>query len=162
MSTEPEERCIRRCGGGYEFRVSYRVDHDPETVWAMLTEPEKLAPGHIDPWPGRRARVDFEDSGIAIDSRVDAAEPGRLLIYSWSAGDDPEHPVRREIVPDGTGARLTLSLRLPQDKDAARPAPAGTPTCRCCSRPSRGSPSAFPSITSSPYARTAALRSPAE
>ncbi|MCI3133837.1 SRPBCC domain-containing protein [Phenylobacterium aquaticum] len=56
-------------------------DHPAPVVWAALTEPAKfvdwLAPGEIELKTGGRARLNFVDSGIVIDSVVSAYEPGR-------------------------------------------------------------------------------------
>jgi len=124
MSSTPEEFHIEPGADGYEFRVAYHIDQPPETVWSMLTDADKLgewlAPGRVEPWPGGRARIDFQDSGIPIDSTVRAAEPHRLLEYSWNDGTGPERPVRGEIRPAGDGSRLTLTLRLPADEDIAK------------------------------------------
>lgn len=124
MASTPEELSIQHRERGCEFRVSYRIDRDPAALWAMLTEPDRLAewlaPGRVDPWPGGRARIDFQESGIPIDSVVCAAEPPYLLKYSWSAGDGAERPLRWEITPVGHGARLTLTVRLPDGEDAAK------------------------------------------
>lgn len=99
-------------------------DHPAPTVWAALTDPAKfvewLAPGEIDLRTGGRARLNFEDSGIVIDSLVTAYEPGRRLDYSWSGPNDPIRPVSWKVDPEGGGARLTLTLELPASDDVAR------------------------------------------
>ncbi len=124
MSSTPEEFHIERGADGYEFRVVYLVDQTPQTVWSMLTEADKLcewlAPGHVEAHTGGRACIDFQDSGIPIDSIVSVAEPPRLLAYSWGDANGPERPLRWEIDPVGDGARLALNLQLPADEDAAK------------------------------------------
>jgi uncharacterized protein YndB with AHSA1/START domain len=99
-------------------------DHPAPVVWAALTEPAKfvewLAPGEIELKTGGRARLNFVDSGIVIDSVVSAYEPGRVLEYSWSGPDEPLRPVTWRVEPQGAGSRLTLTLELPASEDVAR------------------------------------------
>ena len=98
--------------------------HPPAGVWRALTDsaelPRWLAPGHIEPWPGGAARLDFADSGTVIDSQVSAYEEGRLLEYSWSAPGEPLRPVRWRIEPHAGGTRLMLTLKAPASEDAGR------------------------------------------
>ena len=65
-------------------------------------------------------RIDFADSGTVIDSRVTAFEDGRLLAYSWSSGSEPERPMCWDLAPVDGGTRLTLTLRIPANEDAAK------------------------------------------
>ena len=93
-------------------------------MWTALTQPDRLvdwlAPGKLELRPGGAARLDFEDSGIVIDSQVSAIEPPRVLEYSWSGPDEPLRPLRWEVTPAPDGAVLTLTLRTPAGEDAAR------------------------------------------
>lgn len=124
--TDPNESLgtIRRVDGAFEARLERQLDHVPEAVWRMLTDPAELpkwlAPGEIELRPGGRAKLDFTDSGTVIDSRVAAVEPARRLEYSWSSPGEPERPVRWELEPDGTGTRLVLTLGVPESEDVAR------------------------------------------
>jgi uncharacterized protein YndB with AHSA1/START domain len=115
---------IRRLDGTYEARLERLIDHDQQTVWAMLTEPAELpkwlAPGEIELRVGGRAKLDFVDSGTVIDSTVTAVERPRLLEYSWSGPGEPARPVRWETVADGESTRLVLTLRIPEGEDVAR------------------------------------------
>lgn len=99
-------------------------DHGPSEVWSMLTDPEKLpdwlASGRIDPFVGGRAQLDFQDSGIRIDSRVSAYQPMQVLEYSWSSGDEPLRPVRWSLRPQYEGTALTLELTTPASEDMGR------------------------------------------
>jgi len=109
---------------GYRARLERELKHDPATVWAMLTEPARfvdwLAPGEIELKAGGRAKLNFVDSGIVIDSTVSECESERVLEYSWSGPGEPLRPVRWELSPMGEGTRLTLILGLPGDEDVAR------------------------------------------
>lgn len=99
-------------------------DHSVETVWAAMTAPDKLplwlAPGEIELRKGGAARLDFVDSGIVINSTVSACEPPRLLEFSWSSPGEPLRPVRLALEPEGAGARLSLTLGIPDGEDVAR------------------------------------------
>ncbi len=115
---------IEKSGGYYEARLTRVLDHKPEDVWAMLTEPARfvdwLAPGEIELNKGGAAKLNFTDSGIVIDSTVTECEIGSLLQYSWSSGDEPERPVRWEISATDNGTELTLVLGVPEEEDVAR------------------------------------------
>lgn len=95
-------------------------------VWSFLTQsdrlPQWLAPGRIELEPGGAARLDFQDSGIVIDSRVTRCQAPRALAYSWSSPGEPDRPVRWTLEPDGAATRLALELDLPAQEDAARSA----------------------------------------
>jgi uncharacterized protein YndB with AHSA1/START domain len=107
-----------------EIRLTF--DNHLEEVWAALTEPawlaRWLAPGEIELRLGGVVRLDFADSGGAIDSRVSAIEPMRLLEYSWSTPGEPLRPLRWELEPIGPTTRLALRLTVPANEDAGRAA----------------------------------------
>lgn len=105
-------------------RLTRVLDDTLDRVWASLTEPQELvrwlAPGEIELRLGGAAKLNFDDSGIVIDSLVTAIEPLRLLEYSWSGPGESLRPLRWEIEPAGDGVRLNLTLRLPANEDAGR------------------------------------------
>ncbi|MEJ2133052.1 MAG: SRPBCC domain-containing protein, partial [Gammaproteobacteria bacterium] len=115
---------ITRVEGGFEARLERLLEHDQERVWAMLTDPscfvDWLAPGELELKEGGAAKLNFTDSGTVIDSSVSACDPPRLIEYSWSGPGEPDRPVRWETRPDGSGTRLTLTLRIPEGEDVAR------------------------------------------
>lgn len=115
---------LSRRSGAVEARMTRRFDHAPDEVWRFLTEPallaQWLAPGKIGLEIGGEAALDFQDSGIVIRSKVTAFVPGRVLEYSWSSPGEPLRPLRWDVEPDGDGARLSLSLSIPEGEDAAR------------------------------------------
>lgn len=120
---EEPGRIVRR--DGQVRAVLTRVfDHPGDAVWAALTEPERLAQwlaaGRIELREGGSAKLDFADSGIVIDSRVSAFDPGRLIEYAWSGPGEPLRPLRWELAPAGDACRLTLSVAVPEGEDAAR------------------------------------------
>ena len=108
----------------YEARLERMLDHDQQSVWAMLTDPTRmidwLAPGEIELRKGGRAKLNFVDSGIVIDSTVSEFEEPRLLEYSWSSPGEPLRPVRWELEAAAEGTRLILKLQTPDDEDIAR------------------------------------------
>lgn len=125
MATENDQLGkIARENGCYKARLERTLAHDQSLVWAMLTEPDRmvewLAPGEIELRKGGRAKLDFTDSGIVIDSTLSEFDPPSLLEYSWSSPGELTRPVRWETVPDSGGTRLTLTLQLPEDEDVAR------------------------------------------
>ena len=115
---------VTRANSEYAIRLERLLDHEPQAVWAMLTEPSRivdwLAPGEIEQRKGGTARLNFTDSGIIIDSAVTEFEELRLLEYSWSSPGEPLRPVRWELESNAEGTRLILSLRIPDDEDIAR------------------------------------------
>lgn len=121
---ETELVSFTRKNGILEAQLSVLIDEHLERVWAALTEPELmvqwLASGQIDLRLGGAVKLDFADSGIVIDSKVTALEPGRLLEYSWSGPEGPNRPTRWSLEPVGPMARLTLTLTLPAGEDVAR------------------------------------------
>jgi uncharacterized protein YndB with AHSA1/START domain len=115
---------IKRANGRFEARLTRFLEHDQNEVWTMLTDParlpEWLAPGELALKKGGTAKLNFPESGTAIDSTVSAVEPPRLIEYSWSGPGEPLRPVRWEAnsVPGGT--RLVLTLSVPENEDIAR------------------------------------------
>ena len=95
---------LAREGRGVRGVMRWRADHPRSTVWAALTQTDKLAqwlaPGAIDPRLGGAVTLAFEHSGVLIESRVTAFEPGRMLQYSWSGPGQPERPVRWTLSQD--------------------------------------------------------------
>ena len=126
MSEEMDLGVLSKGDGYIEAKLTRLIDHPPAMVWTALIDPERtvewLAPGVIEAKAGGRARLDFVDSGIVIDSTVSAYEPLRLLQYSWSGPGEPDRPVRWEVMPEGESTRLTLTLRTPEGEDAGRSA----------------------------------------
>jgi uncharacterized protein YndB with AHSA1/START domain len=115
---------IKRVGQRYEARLERLLEHDQQSVWAMLTDParlpEWLAPGALAMRVGGPAKLNFPESGTVIDSVVSAFDPPRLIEYSWSGPGEPERPVRWETSREAGGTRLVLTLRVPATEDIAR------------------------------------------
>lgn len=117
-------REIRFAEGRARARFIRHLDHSPEAVWAVLTEPGRicdwLAPGRIELKPGGAVRLDFADSGIIIDSTVSELKPGEVLEYSWSQPGQPLRPLRWTVTARPGGTTLGLELSEPDDEDVAR------------------------------------------
>lgn len=100
------------------------VDVPVEEVWQHLAEESKrvawLAPGTIDLFTGGRARLDFKDSYVVVDSTVSACEAPALLEFSWSGPDDPARPIRFELSEENGGCRIKLTVSIPNDEVVAR------------------------------------------
>lgn len=112
---------------GYVVTTMKRLltDTSASDIWCMLAfEQERvkwLAPGTIDLYVGGRARLDFKDSYIIVDSAVTSCEPGKLLEFSWSSGHDALRPIRFEIEPlDSGDCELTLKVSIPDTEVVAR------------------------------------------
>jgi uncharacterized protein YndB with AHSA1/START domain len=115
-----------RDGQTVRARLHLMLDNHLDEVWAALTRADQLvqwlAPGDIELCVGGRARLNFTDSGIVIDSTVSAIKSPNLLEYSWSGPGEPVRPVRWELEPVGAAVGLTLTLGVPADEDAGRSA----------------------------------------
>lgn len=115
---------IRQTENSFEGRMTRHFTQDVDTVWRMLTEPQGLAqwlaPGSIDLRKEGRVHIDFGDSGVVIDSTVLEIDPLRLLVYSWSSGDEPERPLHWALTEIDDGVELALTVRLPADEDVAK------------------------------------------
>ena len=124
ITIEDEGVTFTAKGDAIEARLTRELDNTPLEVWSALTQPDRLvdwlAPGAIDLRVGGSARLNFEDSGIVIDSLVSAIDAPRLLEYSWSGPGEPLRPLRWEVEPTPDGATLTLTLLSPAGEDAGR------------------------------------------
>lgn len=95
----------------------------PETVWAALTEPERLRgwlgelTGTIN--PGAEFTLTLDDEGESIARcRVRRFEPPRLLIVDWTIPGEGDSLLRFELTPVGDGTELLVD-------HSALPVPAG-------------------------------------
>jgi uncharacterized protein YndB with AHSA1/START domain len=115
---------MKRLGDRVLARMTRTYDDAAAVVWAALTDPTQrvgwLAPGEIELKVGGRARLDFADSGIVIDSAVTALERGQVLEFSWSGPGESPRPVRFELAADGEATTLTLTLTLSAEEDVGR------------------------------------------
>jgi len=80
-----------------------------ETVWAALTQPERLAdwlgPCEVEPRVGGRFNVFVDGDGrMRVTGRVLAWEPPGLLSFTWRWADAPESVVRWELHSQGPQA----------------------------------------------------------
>lgn len=121
---EVELGTIRRIANYFEARIQRTIGHDQAAVWKMLTDPgllpQWLAPGEISLSKGGSAKLSFPESGTNVASVVTDVNPPRLIEYSWSGPGEPQRPLRWEVLPDDGGARLSLTLRIPDNEDIAR------------------------------------------
>ncbi len=115
---------LTRINDYLQGKLERDIEHDQQVVWAMLTNPQRLAewlaPGTIELKLGGAAKLNFTDSGTVIDSTVTAFDAPRLIEYSWSSPGQPSRPVRWETQPIAGGTRLTLTVSAPQSEDIAR------------------------------------------
>lgn len=116
---------LSHCNGYVTAVMEREVEATPAEVWPMLSEEVErvkwLAPGSIDLYSGGRARLDFKDSYVLVDSEVTACEAPRVLEFSWSGANEPQRPVRFEILPAEAGCSLIrLSVGIPDNEVVAR------------------------------------------
>jgi uncharacterized protein YndB with AHSA1/START domain len=103
-----------------DHRTTTELDAPPDAVWEVLTDPAGveswLGDGStIDPVPGGDLTATDVETGVLKRGRVERSEPGRRLDYTWwpadPADDTPASTVSIELVPSGTGTRLTVTER---------------------------------------------------
>jgi uncharacterized protein YndB with AHSA1/START domain len=135
-------------GEQVEAHMSITLDDRVERIWGMLTRPEHLAQwlaeGEIEPKAGGRARLNFDQSYVVIDSIVTAYDPPRLLEYGWSSPGEPVRPARWVIEPVGGVARLDLTLTLPASEDVARSCAGWAAHLEMLAAALAGAPTKFP------------------
>jgi uncharacterized protein YndB with AHSA1/START domain len=120
-----EEYGLLTRANGYITAVMEReVDVPIDAVWEMLSKESErvkwLAPGIIDLKQGGRARLDFKDSYVMVDSEVVACEAPRLLAFSWSAVDELMRPNRFLLKGTDSGCKIHLEVSIPEDEVVAR------------------------------------------
>ena len=123
--TIPTGHIRRLHDGGHEGKLQRVFEgHGRAAVWQMLTDPMRLpqwiASGTIESRKGGKAHLDFQDSGILIDSEVIEFDPPQTLAYSWSSGNQPLRPLRWELADTGKGTHLTLTVSTPAGEDPAK------------------------------------------
>jgi uncharacterized protein YndB with AHSA1/START domain len=116
------------------FERQIEIAASPETVWSLLTDPEKARTwwGHsldLDARPGAPYRFEIIPGHTARGEFVEV-DPPRRLVYTWGWEAGPEGltdvppgstTVEIDLVPDGEGTLLRLTHRhLPTAESAAR------------------------------------------
>lgn len=101
--------------GTCEVRYTRYYRASPEEVWAALTDPASLgrwlAPaGEVDVRNGGTFELQL-DADHAMNGRVRAAEPLRLLELDWTRPGEQPSIVRFELSADGGGTTLVLDHR---------------------------------------------------
>ncbi len=119
--TEDSYGDLERGGDRSILRYRRRLAHPPRTVWRALTEDVHLAGWFPTTIEGHRVagaplRFSFRESeGEPFDGEMLAFDPPTLMELRW--GDDV---LRFELVPDGAGSVLVLTVTLPEHGKAAR------------------------------------------
>jgi uncharacterized protein YndB with AHSA1/START domain len=124
------------------------LEADAGEIWAFLTAsdrlPQWLAAGVIELREGGAARLEFQDSGLAIDSCVTACDPPRSLAYSWSGPGQPQRPVRWTLEPKDGATHVALDLEAPSGEDMARAAAGWAAHLEMLAAAAAGAPMKFP------------------
>lgn len=115
---------IGRNGGLAEVRFERNYPRPVETVWAALTDPERLADwmgiARVEPFVGGQIEL-MLDGPFPMTGQVRVWEPPHVLEYSWSNAHAPNSIARYELrsqdggtsmifthkkFPDGSGALM--------------------------------------------------------
>ena len=108
--------------------LEVRIQARPETVFAFLTDPEKVTrwkgtSAELDPRPGGIYRVSGMGGSTALGEFV-VIEPPTRVVFTWGWEGDAEVPpgsstVKVTLTPDGEGTILRLVHRdLPEGQGA--------------------------------------------
>ena len=120
----PKTARLESAGDHVEGALELWVEEPRDQVWFALTDParlvEWLAPGRIEARVGGAVQIDFQSSGLVIDSRVTHCQPQWLLEYSWSTPAEPVRMIRWELFEAPEGTKVVLTVRIPREEDAAR------------------------------------------
>jgi len=105
----------RRADGKLDIRFERTYPRPVGTVWAALTEPERLADwmgkSSVEPRVGGKF-LTIQDSAAPMTGEVRVWEPPKVLEFSWSNKDAPDSVVRYELTPDGkTGTRMVFTQK---------------------------------------------------
>lgn len=133
-ATQPDAppASVSSIDGQTVLHLERRFDHPPETVWAMLTEPEGLARWFPTTVEGDRevgAVLRFAHPGEeapAHSGTVLAWDPPQVFEFTW--GED-EYGLRFELAPEGDGCRLYLSNPFDESREQALRNLAGWSCC---------------------------------
>lgn len=120
----PKTARLEYVGDHVEGALELWVEQPRDQVWFALTDPcrlaDWLAPGRIEPKVGGAVEIDFQNSGVVINSRVTACRPQWLLEYSWSGPAEPARLIRWELFEAAEETKVVLTVRIPRDEDVAR------------------------------------------
>ncbi|CAN5789343.1 hypothetical protein BH23CHL8_BH23CHL8_24090 [soil metagenome] len=86
--------------------IEQRIRARPETLFAYFTDPEAYRrwmgdTAELEPWPGGRYRVRFEDGSVA-EGVYEAVEPPTRVVFTWGWRDSEDLP------PGSTRVEVTL------------------------------------------------------
>lgn len=106
--------------GGRVLGFKRRLNARPQSVWAALTEPEKLRQWYAvaDDYPvqGQQYRLYFENSNTTVQTTVTRAQRPSVLEYTWDSQMPEQSPVsligsvvRFELEPHDDGTILTVN-----------------------------------------------------
>ncbi len=98
-----------RSTGTRSVVVERDIPHPPEKIWRALTEPELIAEWLMknDFQPVVDHRFNFRADWGAVECRVVAVEPNKVLSYTWAAYG-LESVVTWTLTPTSTGTSLRM------------------------------------------------------
>jgi len=105
----------RRADGKLDIRFERTYPRPVGTVWAALTEPERLADwmgkSSVEPRVGGKF-LTIQDSAAPMTGEVRVWEPPKVLEFSWSNKDAPDSVVRLRAHARGkTGTRMVFTQK---------------------------------------------------
>jgi uncharacterized protein YndB with AHSA1/START domain len=101
------------------------LEHRPEALWAVLTEPAGLASwlqaeAVIEPAVGGCFCLVFGNGGSVVNGTITQFQPPRLLEYTWpDSAANGDSRIRFDLRPDGPGTLLILTHILTGGSDMA-------------------------------------------
>lgn len=111
MSTDELGTYTKRSDGKLDIRFERTYPRPVETVWAALTEPERLSDwlgaSHVEPRVGGRFDT-IQDSAAPSTGKVLTWEPPTLLEFTWSNKDAPDSVIRCELTAEGKNTKLVF------------------------------------------------------
>ena len=103
---------------GVVLSFDRRMDWPIETIWAVLTAPERVADwmgeAEIDPRVGGRFYLKWHGGKGEMRGIITAYDPPRLFEHTWDEGDGVTSRVCWRLEPDGDGCRLALTHTFPK------------------------------------------------
>jgi uncharacterized protein YndB with AHSA1/START domain len=112
--------------GGRVLQFQRRLNAPPQSVWAALTEPEKVRQWYalITDYPveGKPLELRFENSNVIVGTTVTRLSRPNVLEYTWNSQVPAKAPVSLvgsivhfELTPNDAGTILTLDHIFPTD-----------------------------------------------
>lgn len=113
--------------GALEVVFERQLSHEPEEVWADLTDPKRreqwFVPTELEPRVGGRLVEQHTHVGVELTGEVLAFDAPRAFAYTWTMEglEGPPDQVRWTLSPRDGGTHLVLRHRLARREGAEAP-----------------------------------------